>query len=305
MNSRDLWIDMHFHTNLSDGRLSNAEIIKRILKIGWFFVATDHDLVNSEFESLAKAIGITSTEWVEISILDKNYWYFHITAYAKNFRWEILDILENTRNWRRSKIYKQIRVLQKNWILINEDAFFSFFEDKWINVFNLNIYHLASYVYKFKQNISHVKNITWVEMDKIEFLKRCLRDEWDFSCIWAATVPEYTPDISDIIRIVKENDWMTSIAHPNFSFKQDEYRKRIEYFLWLWMDGIEINSRATREQIDIARACLKKENLFTFWSDCHFTAYSEADHWDFWEISPDLDEETIAENIEKIISRLN
>ncbi len=297
-------MDMHFHTNLSDGRLSNEEILKKILKSKWFFVATDHDLVNTEFTALAEKSGIISAQWVEISILDKNCWYLHITAYAREFRWEISDILENTRNWRRSKIYKQIKVLKKNWILINEKDFFSFFEDKWINVFNLNIYHLASYIYKYDYNLQRIREITWTDMDKIEFLKRCLRDEWDFSNVWSATVPEYTPDIKDVIRIVKENGWITSIAHPNFSFKQDEYRDKILYFLWLWMDAIEINSRATAEQIIIAQSCLKEDRLLTFWSDCHFTPYSEEDHWDFWEINQWLGKEIILENVEKIKSKI-
>lgn len=304
---KTLWnIDMHFHTNFSDGRLDNKQIIEQVSR-NWtrFFVATDHDLINTEFPILAKKNWIESCEWVEISILDNIYWYFHITAYAEHFQWKILKVLEQTRNWRRSKIYKQIELLKKNWIIINEDSFFKFFEDKWINTFNLNIYHLASYIYRFQDNIDIITSIAWEEIDKIEFLKRFLRNEWDFAHIGSAMIKEYTPDIRKVIHLVHRNNWILSIAHPNFSFKIDEYKDRIKYFLDLWMDAIEINSRATQEHIEIAKEFTIDWKILTFWSDCHFTPYSEEDHWGFWEVNSNLDSRTIEENLDRLKDKLN
>jgi hypothetical protein len=71
------------------------------------------------------------------------------------------------------------------------------------------------------------------------------------------------------------------------------------------MDSIEINSKATENQIQIARKCTWKDNLLTFWSDCHFTPYSEEDHWELGEVNPHLDDEVIEENLEKIDKILN
>lgn len=298
-------VDMHFHTSFSDWRLDNKEIVKLVeYKKPGFFVATDHDVVNSEFPKLANNKWIDSCEWIEISILDNRYWYYHITAYAKYFETEILGILETTRNGRRSKIYKQINMLKKVWLILNEEWFFKFFEDKWINVFNLNIYHLASYIFRYKENIAIIESLTGERMDKIEFLKRCLRNEWDFAHIGAATVTEYTPEIEKVIKLVHENNWILSIAHPNFSFKPDEYIDRIKYFLDLWMDAIEINSRASENHIRIAKELLEKRKILTFWSDCHFTPYSEEDHWEFWELNPHINNKTVEENIDKIKVKL-
>ncbi len=296
--------DMHFHTSLSDWRLDNNTILKSVKSRADFLTATDHDFVNSEFKKLAEKNWIESYEWVEISIMDENYWYFHMTAYAKKFSQEILDILENTRNGRRSKIYKQIWLLSANWIDINEYDFFRFFEKKWINSFNLNIYHLASYIYRFERNKKRVKEIAWESLDKIEFLKRFLRNEGDYAHIWSATVEEYTPLITDVIDKVHDTWWILSIAHPNFSFKSEEFKSRILHFLDLWTDAIEINTRATEEEVKTIIELSGDWSILTFWSDCHFTPYSEEDHWSFLEMNPYVSEELVRQNIEKIRKRL-
>lgn len=296
--------DMHFHTNYSDWRLDNNEILSKISKKSWWlYIATDHDIINSDFTKLAIEAWLRSCEWVEISILDEKCWYIHITAYAKKFNTEILAILEKTRNWRRSRLYKQIWVLKSNWIHINEDDFFSFFEEKWINVFNLNVYHLASFIYRFEYNRNLIEQMTWIK-DKVEFLKRCLRNEWDHADIWSAYIEEYTPSTETIIQSIHNNDWICSIAHPNFTFSENDYENNINRLLEMWFDAIEINSKATELQVKKALKMQKKCKMLTFWSDCHFTPYSEADHWDFMNMNPYLGSLMIKRNIGLLIEKI-
>ena len=60
--------DMHFHTNLSDGRIGNKEALEKVKLNGLdFAICTDHDIINLDFPSLAHSQGIQSCEGVEIS----------------------------------------------------------------------------------------------------------------------------------------------------------------------------------------------------------------------------------------------
>jgi predicted metal-dependent phosphoesterase TrpH len=55
--------DLHFHSKLSDGRITSREIIEIALKKKAEFIAcTEHDIINVDFPILAKEQGIESLE---------------------------------------------------------------------------------------------------------------------------------------------------------------------------------------------------------------------------------------------------
>jgi histidinol phosphatase-like PHP family hydrolase len=301
-------VDLHFHTKLSDWRSENSEIIAKAKEdLPMALIATDHDFINTEFTQLAKDNGILTAEWVEASILDDRESYLHVNMYAKKFNWEIFAVLENTRNWRRNKIYKQIALLKNNWIEIDEDKFATFFNDKGLNTFNLNIYHLASYVYSIPGNIERIRRVTWVRMtDKVEFLRRCLRNEWDFAHIGSAWIPEYTPSTKKIASLSKENNWIISLAHPNFAFPIKTFDKSLKRLLVKGISAVEINTCATKEWVDkILQLHSKYGFMITFWSDCHFTSYKEEEHWRFCEINEFVPPEIIENNVNRLFNHLN
>ncbi|RKZ34597.1 phosphatase [bacterium] len=76
-------VDLHIHSNFSDGELSPAEIAEEIKKAGiTAFSVTDHDTIKglSEAEKAAERLGLEFVPGVEISIYFDNA-SFHILAY--------------------------------------------------------------------------------------------------------------------------------------------------------------------------------------------------------------------------------
>lgn len=285
-------LDMHFHSTLSDGRKTSKEILG-IAKEKWLYLAicTDHDIINTELPELLLANWIQSSEWVEISIFDSRFdAHLHFTAYAKKFNQKVVDILSNTRNWRKEKIDKQIGLLQKNWFVIDINEFYEFYKDK-SNIDNLNISHIAWYVWRNPENVITAKKLAWEDIDREWFLKRCLKKEWDMSHIWSVTIPEYEPRLEYMWELLKEDNAVLSLAHPNFKLTQAEFKSRIWYYVDLWVNAIEINSKASSDWVELILRYQKKyDYILTFWSDCHFNQYSEDKHSELWAQNPYINE---------------
>lgn len=292
-------LDMHFHSTLSDGRKNSYEILEDA-KEKWldFLACTDHDIINEDFPILAKNAWINTCEAVEISAHDNNE-HLHFTCYSQKFNQKIINILENTRNWRGRKIYKQIELLQKNWFIINNADFYEFYKDK-TNLDNLNISHLAWYIFRFEENIKLVKILTWENMTRENFLLRCLKTEGDFSYIWSVLIPEYEPSLELIWKLAKENSAVLSLAHPNFKLTQEEFKSKIEYYLSLWVNAVEINSQATEDRVKLILDFQKiYKYILTFWSDCHFKTYSEDKHSELGFSNPYFSEEITESNFKR------
>jgi len=298
--------DCHFHTNLSDWKFDNAQVIAQAKEKGVkFAICTDHDIINYEFPRLACASWILSYEWVEVSCYDeKNDHHLHFTTYSKKFNWKVTKILENTRNGRKTKILSQIDLLKKNWFKIEENEFYNFFAKK-TNIDNLNVSHLSSYILRSPENNTLIKKLTWENLNMEQFLLRCLKIEWDLKHIWAVELKWYEPTIAEFWQVAKQENYIFSLAHPNFKMTQEKFRQRIEYYLNLWVNAVEINILADKDWIELILEFQKKfDFLLTFWSDCHFKTARWEKHWGFWDINPHISQELVNLNLEKLKNKL-
>lgn len=301
-------IDLHFHSNNSDWWKSNEEIMQ-LAKKEWISMAicTDHDFINTDFCELAKAAWIQSCEWAEISCYDPELnKYFHLTCYAKEFQWRIFKILEKSRNWRAEKLKAQVELLKKNWFNICFEDFINYFTNQWIGADNLNILHLAIYIYSKEENITLIKKEIGTDTDIQTFLNKCLRREWDRNDIWGkVSVEEYVPTVEKCAELAKENKAILTLAHPNFEFTIDQFRERIWGYVDLWVNAIEINSMASEEWVKILLETKEKYNLLlTFWSDCHFNESTDEKHWDFWSMNPYINNDLIKANIDAFFEKI-
>ncbi|EKD66420.1 MAG: hypothetical protein ACD_49C00044G0022 [uncultured bacterium (gcode 4)] len=298
--------DCHFHTNLSDWKFDNAQVIAQA-KEKWvkFAICTDHDIVNSEFPHLARTSWILSYEWVEASCFDeKNNHHLHFTTYSKKFNGKVTRILEKTRDWKKIKISSQIALLQKNWFRVEIKEFYDFYSTK-TNIDNLNSYHLASYILRFPENLELIKKLTWENLNIEQFLLRCLKIEWDLKHIWAVEIEWYEPTIAEFWQVAKQENYIFSLAHPNFKMTQEKFRQRIEYYLNLWVNAVEINVQAEKSRVELILKFQKKYDfLLTFWSDCHFKTNKWEKHWGFWDINPYVSQELVNLNLENLKKKL-
>lgn len=304
-------VDMHFHTTMSDGKLNNQQVINEAKQRGLdFMVVTEHDIINTKLPILANQNWIQNTQWVEISahddkITDKS---LHITSYANKFSWDIIDMLEKTRNWKVHKIKIQIETLQSNWFNIDYKDFIDYCLSKWFNVENLNSSHIDNYIYEFSENIELIKKITWEEIKSWDFIWRCLKEKWDFSHLWWKKIDKYEPTIEEIWKIAKEWWYFLSLAHPNFTFRNDF--ELFELFMEEYKDvlnWIEINTLASEKWVKIILETSKKYDLIlTFWSDDHFErTKKDSYHWIFWYMNQHISEWDIMKNFKQFILLIN
>ncbi|EKE27545.1 MAG: hypothetical protein ACD_3C00194G0005 [uncultured bacterium (gcode 4)] len=293
-------IDMHFHSKLSDWRLTNGEIIALAKQKGAGFIAcTEHDIINTEFPKLAQEAGFKSVEAVEISWIDLKYdKHLHLTCYAQKFSQEVHNILDSSRAWRQDKMRAQISLLQTHWFAIDWENFLEFYKVRWVNVDNFNSSHLSSYIYMQNSNISLIEKLTWEKLDRDSFIKKCLKDEWKYSWVWAVKISEYEPSLEKCSKMAKDNNAILSLAHPNFKLTQEEFRERIAYFLDLGINAVEINAKASKSWVDLILEYREKYGfILTFWSDCHFNENDDKEHWEFLTVNPYISELMINLNI--------
>lgn len=304
-------IDLHFHTTVSDGKYTNQQVIAEA-KAKWldFICVTEHDIVNTQFPILARENGIESIEWVEISVFDKKIANksLHITCYADKFSGEIIKVLENNRNGKINKIIKQIEVLKNNWFQIDYDEFLEYNKNKWFDVQNLNNSHISEYIYLNEYNVNLIRELTWEDMKWWDFIRRCLKTTGDLRHIGWVHVDDYEPSMNKVWELSKESGYFLSLAHPNFTFRNDFAL----FYLFMQeykdiLNGIEINSLASKEWVEVILRTAKKYNMIlTFWSDDHFERELVDDvHWKLWDTNPNLSPNDIMENFRSFLLLIN
>ncbi len=169
-------IDMHFHSQNSDGRNSVSELIqtwkKRWLDI---MALTDHDRITTdEFITLAKKNWIKTCRSVEISALDKEHnKSMHLTMYAKEIRWKILEAIDNVIAKKQELIVKQLELFKEKWFYVDSAEFFSWIYNTWRKRDSINKFDIARYVFNFEQNRILAENYSQQNQINVEeFYKR-------------------------------------------------------------------------------------------------------------------------------------
>jgi len=302
-------IDMHFHTTLSDWSRNNNEVIKEA-KNKWidFISATEHDIINDDLSLSARINWLKSTSWVEISAFDDiNDKSLHLTCYSDNFWSEIIDILDWVRDKRKLKIKKQIEILKNNWFDIDYNKFLRFYKNLNINIDNINNFHIEDYIFQQEDKIDKLlMSLIWKKLKKWDFIQECLKKNWEFNYIGWEQIPKYEPTVSKIWEISIKNKYFLSLAHPNFTFRNDQewFLKFIEEYQDK-LNWIEINSQASREWVNlIIKTSVEYWLILTFWSDSHHK-WIDQKHGDLWDMNKYVSEKIIEENFEDFLYELS
>ena len=299
-------LDMHFHSTCSDGKNTHEEILDQAKKKGLEFIAlTDHDHISGNFQQKAQEKWIISTQSVEISA--RNYQHeksLHITCYAKEFSQDVFDILDWVRERRKNNLQVQIESLQKSGFKISIEDFQHAADEMKRPIEAMNKFDIARILYENPKN----KKIwvclnNWVDIWLVQFyLQYFKRNGEKFSTFWIL-VPEYEPSLEICKQIKEKNNAILSMAHPNFTFKNDmqTFVHTIEHYVHTaWLNAVEINSRATDEWIEVIQQVAEKYWLFiTFWSDNHGIWIKDEKHADFGNLNPNVTEEFIEQEFEK------
>jgi len=303
-------IDMHFHTKASDWTRDNNDVLRESRE-KWidFIASTDHDIINDDLVIDARVNWMKSVAWVEISALDDKATgkSLHLTCYSDNFREDIRSILENTREKRKLKIKKQIDKLESNWFKINYEKFIRFYKNADVNIDNLNNSNIAEYVFQNEDKLDKLLlKLVWTNVNKDDFIQKILKRTWEFREIGWEEIEPYEPTVEKIWSISRLNNYFLSLAHPNFTFKND-----IEWFLKFIeeyqdkLNWLEINSKASEEWTKlIVDTSVKYWLILTFWSDSHYN-WEDSRHWDLWDMNKYVDEELVEEHFEDFLYELS
>lgn len=299
-------LDMHFHSTFSDWRSTVDEILKEAKK-KWLKYAflTDHDRVSHYFLQESWKYWIQTCKSTEISAtnLDKDF-SLHITYYAKEISKALEEKLTNTVNSKIKLIQLQIQRFQDCGFKINLWAFYKYCYSYWRQKENINKFDLARYLYTFDENVELVTHINnWVELELEDFYLKFLKKDWEYFPWYWVVVPDYEISVDEIKKYAEIDNALVSLAHPNFTFKSwvDEFINNLDYYInnW-WVNAIEINSKATKQMVDLIISLTKEKGLYiTFWSDNHWLWRVDKKHQDFWVLNEHLTNDFIKQEFDK------
>jgi predicted metal-dependent phosphoesterase TrpH len=208
-------IDLHLHTNASDGELSPKDLIFLCEKIGFDIIAiADHDTIKGFKESKNINTNIEIVPAVELSARDEKK-DIHILGYYISDEGRVSEYLKIFREERIKRIYKIVEKLKKMGIKIEAEEVFkeSSFTD------SIGRPHVAKILVKK----GYAENIDDAFEKYIGYSK-------------PAYVEKYKISVKEGIEIIIKSGGIPVLAHPGQYYD-------LEYFLFLkkfGLKGIEV-----------------------------------------------------------------
>jgi hypothetical protein len=316
-----IW-DLHNHTNASDGTVEPKARIPQIIELDpknqGFWAVTDHDWFNSVFVEGARAEWIKALWATEISAHSKEINVsLHMACYLPQYSEGVAAILAGIIEWRKTKVLWQTQKLREVWFQIDDNWFFWWIQSQGMSIDSATNWHIAHYIWQNKENRGIataltngvIQDIEW-EQWQLLFMKECLRENGDFAEVGYFKAPMYEPEISYLAQIIKKEDGILSVAHPNFSFlKHNEIRygaqseqDGIEAFAKhlvprlseAWVINYEINALASPAWVEVLWDTIERTGwLITYGSDNHGLEERDGNHGIFWIQNPLLTEEMV------------
>ena len=246
-------IDLHMHSIFSDGTFTPTELVERAREKNIKVMAiTDHDNIDGleEGSKVATQLGITFINGIEISANFKEK-DVHILGYFLNLEdYEFLKWLEELQNKRYNRTLKILKKLEKLGINI------TFEEVKKVSFGNVvGRPHIAKVI--IKKGFAET-------MDEV--FDNYLGDGK------GAYVPKVGIDVVEVVKKLKENGAVVSLAHPHLiSHPQDTIINIIDLLVENGLDGLElyypnINIKMKNKLLKIAK---KRKLIITGGSDFH------------------------------------
>lgn len=251
MKINDYKVDLHIHTNASDGTWSVEELLfelrKKDIKV---FAVTDHDTIENALK--IKKLELEDQQFimgVEISTTYQKKEY-HITAYDFDYsNVKLLKLLEDNRNKRKMSDIKLIEYVKQSGLLEN-------IED----------YH----TYEYNRCRGGWKSLNYL---KDKMLVNDLKDFFEIANRSQEVVMFEHP--LKVIEIIKKAGGNCFLAHPSGYNKGNKFPlAELDRWNEFGIDGIECYSPYLSELTDAKYYidyCNKNNMLISAGSDCHGT----------------------------------
>ena len=250
-----LFIDLHIHSNCSDGAFSPTELVQRAATEGLIAVAiADHDSVAGVAEGVAAGLtcGIEVIPAVELSVQFKTWQDVHLLGYG--MEWSDVRFLQKLNGFRDRREHRNIEILERVNEMLGQEGrapvepseVLAFARDA------IGRPHIA-------RALLERGYVSTVEDAFRRFLVPC-------------NVPKYYWPMQDAIQEIRRLGGVAVLAHPTtISTDRQELREVITELSEAGLDGIEVfNNLAQQDEMEfLRRLAVELGLLVTGGSDYH------------------------------------
>jgi len=258
-------IDIHLHSNHSDGKLSPHEIITKLKNANIKFTSlTDHDTTggSKEFKKLAEIAGIKSVDGVEISTSQNNIG-LHILGYGININSrDLKNLFVKQQEQRKKAFVSYVNLFKKAGFKINQKKFNNFKKLKTIakpHVFRLIFESsINRKILEEKFGFAKIK-----ESRKIQgmFIDKFMSYPGQLAYVKKRSITH-----ERAIKLIRKSGGLAVLAHPGVEneVKPDQLIKLIKKLISYGLAGIEAYSFAhSQSEMAYFHKLSKKLNLIT------------------------------------------
>lgn len=248
-------IDLHLHSNFSDGLLSIQELIEKCIINGCKKIAiTDHDVI-VDYSEESRKHRIVIINGIEFSTDNKG---MHILGYGLDNIDSVQNYLDDIGKENQEVCYKIIDLLYSDGFNISLESVLEYLKKMGFSIRYLNKKHIIKYlVYK-----EYVRKID---------IYNAFNNPYGKYYLPMRELSKY-----EVLDLIKDNGGVAVLAHPSTLYFSDyELEQEVRLLMARGLDGIEVRNRSiTKEQ---GKRYEKIANnlgiLTTVGSDFHYSEY--------------------------------
>lgn len=267
-------LDLHIHSNYSDGKYSVSEILEMAEKLHLSIISiTDHDCCKAYYDLEDEKIRCKFTGQIKTGIeITTSFDGVRIELLAYDFTdYKIINdffvTATNKIDWNPILIQERIILLKKlNDLGIKYDM--SFNENLLEDRFESKLYNTIIYLNKI-EDLKNILKDYYCESGS-EFYRKCITNP---NSPFYANYGKYRPQIADIIELIHKHGGIVCLAHP-YGYKLNNTEEYIEKLFNKYnLDGIECYYNGfNEEQIKYIENFAKRRGLLiSGGSDFHGT----------------------------------
>lgn len=245
-------IDLHLHTNLSDGEFSPDKLVKRCVNVGCKKIAiTDHDRIN-DYSDLSIKYGIPIVSGIEFNT---SYDGMHILGYGFDKIFEIQNKMYVLARENEEVCYKIIDHLYSDGFDISVEQVLECMKNMGISVCYLSKKHIVKYLIhkEYVKNVFSAYNeLMGSEQKYYHPIKKLSKYE--------------------VLDLIKSMGGVAVLAHPSTLYLSDyDLEKEVRGLMAYGLDGIEVKNRCITsfQSISYQEIANKLGLISTMGSDFH------------------------------------
>lgn len=237
-------IDLHVHSNCSDGTLTPTELVDHAAALGLAaFALTDHDNTDGLWEAFtaAERAGVELVPGIEFST---EYLGTDIHIVGIDFDWKAPAFQERIDYYRSERV----RCNQKMIDMMADDGF-DISYDQMVESFGESVWTRAHFA-KFLLAKGYIKDIS-------EAFEKYIGDNCKYF------IPREKVSPFEVVELIREFDGIPILAHPfQYKFSDEVLRTLIEKLIQSGLLGMEVYySTHTKEQCDYLQALVDEYHL--------------------------------------------